>query len=64
MKKFETLSNREILNAAYFYYLDEWYKEVCFLAKNPLDCIAKVRESKLKKILDELHAEVINLENQ
>ena len=49
MKKFETLTELEILNAAYFFYLDYWYKETFILANNPYDCIAKSREPKLKK---------------
>lgn len=64
MKKFETVTDLEILETAYFCYLSKWYKEICILDKNPTNCIAKARELKLKKICDELRAELIKLENQ
>ena len=50
MKKFETVTELEILNAAHSWYLSKWYKEICILDKNPNDYIAKTREPKLKKI--------------
>lgn len=64
MKKFETVTELEILNAAHSWYLSKWYKEICILDKNPNDYIAKTREPKLKKICDELRAEIIKLENE
>lgn len=64
MKKFETLTEYEILSATYSYYLLKWGKEMDFLEKNPDDIIAKSRLPKLSNILDELHNEVVNLKNQ
>lgn len=64
MKKFETVTELEILNAAYSCYLSKWYNEICILKKNSNDFIAKAREPKLRKICDELRAEIIKLENQ
>lgn len=64
MKKFETLTEYEILSATYSYYLLKWGKEMDFLEKNPDDIIAKSRLPKLRNILDELHNEVVNLKNQ
>lgn len=64
MKKFETLTEYEILNATYSYYLLEWGKEMDFLEKNPDDIIAKSRLPELRKILDELAFEIVKLKNQ
>lgn len=64
MKKFETLTDYEILNATYSYYLLKWGDELDFLEKNPDDIIAKSRVPKLRKILDEMHVELLKLKNQ
>lgn len=64
MKKFETLTEYEILNATYSYYLLKWGKEMDFLEKNPDDIIAKSRSTELLKILDELAVEMVKLKNQ
>lgn len=64
MKKFETLTEYEILNATYSYYLLKWGKEMDFLEKNPDDTIAKSRLPELRKILDELAFEIVKLKNQ
>lgn len=64
MKKFETLTEYEILDATYSYYLLKWGKEMDFLEKNPDDIIAKSRLPELRKILDELASEIVNLKNQ
>ena len=64
MKKFETLTEYEILNATYSYYLLKWGKELYFLEKNPDDIIAKSRSTELLKILDELAVEMVKLKNQ
>lgn len=64
MKKFETLTDYEILNATYSYYLLKWGKEMDFLKKNPDDIIAKSRLPELRKILDELAFEIVKLKNQ
>lgn len=64
MKKFETLTDYEILNATYSYYLLKWGKELDFLEKNPDDIIAKSRSTELLKILDELAVEMVKLKNQ
>ena len=64
MKKFETLTEYEILNATYSYYLLKWGKEMDFLEKNPDDIIAKSRLPELRKILDELAFEIVKLKNQ
>lgn len=64
MKKFETLTEHEKLIATYSYYLTMWEDEKVILEKNPDDIIANARELKLKKICDELRAELIKLENQ
>ena len=64
MKKFETLTEYEILNATYSYYLIKWGKEMDFLEKNPDDIIAKSRLPELRKILDELAFEIVKLKNQ
>lgn len=63
MKKFEIVTDYEILNAAYFYYLTKWDNEMCYLEKNPDDIIAKSRVPKLRKILDEMHVELLKLKN-
>lgn len=64
MKKFETLTEYEILNATYSYYLLKWGKELDFLEKNPDDIIAKSKSTELLKILDELAVEMVKLKNQ
>lgn len=64
MKKFETLTDYEILNATYFYYLTLWGNEKDFLEKNPDDIIANSRLPELHKILDELAIELAKLKNQ
>lgn len=64
MKKFETLTEYEILNATYSYYLLKWGKELDFLEKNSDDIIAKSRSTELLKILDELAVEMVKLKNQ
>lgn len=64
MKKFETLTDYEILNATYSYYLLKWSDELDFLEKNPDDIIAKSKSTELVKILDELAVEIIKLKNQ
>lgn len=64
MKKFETLTDYEILNATYSYYLLKWGKEKDFLEKNPDDIIANSRLPELRKILDELAIELVKLKNQ
>lgn len=64
MKKFETLTDYEILNATYSYYLLKWGDELDFLEKNPDDIIAKSRVPELRKILDELASELLKLKNQ
>nr|DAL64133.1 MAG TPA_asm: hypothetical protein [Caudoviricetes sp.] len=64
MKKFETLTDYEILNATYSYYLLKWGDELDFLEKNPDDIIAKSKSTELVKILDELAVEIVKLKNQ
>lgn len=64
MKKFETLTDYEILNATYSYYLLRWGDELDFLEKNPDDIIAKSKSTELVKILDELAVEIVKLKNQ
>lgn len=63
MKKFETLTDYEILNATYSYYLLKWGDELDFLEKNPDDIIAKSKSTELVKILDELAVEIVKLKN-
>ena len=63
MKKFETLTDYEILNATYSYYLLKWGDELDFLEKNPDDIIAKSKSTELVKILDELAVEMVKLKN-
>lgn len=64
MKKFETLTDYEILNATYSYYLLKWSDELDFLEKNPDDIIAKSKSTELVKILDELAVEIIKLKKR
>ena len=47
MKKFETLTDYEILNATYSYYLLKWGDELDFLEKNPDDIIAKSKSTEI-----------------
>lgn len=62
MKKFETVTDYEILVAASSYYLGLLLKEYKILEKNPHDRIANSKYSRLCKIYDELHCEIVILE--
>ena len=62
MKKFETVTDYEILVASNSHYLALLLKEYKILEKNPHDCIANSRYSKLCKIYDEIHDEIVILE--
>lgn len=55
MKKFENVSEREILNAAWIYFSEQYLSECEFLENHPTNEPAKVNKAKLRKITDELH---------
>ena len=62
MKKFETITEYELIKAAYFYYLDKWYNEDKKLEENPNDIIAQHKVKEYWKIQKELHDRIVELE--
>ena len=62
MKKFENVSEYEILSVAWLHYLELYQKESEIFKKNPSDKIAEFRKDKYKKISDELHDACLDLE--
>lgn len=61
MRKFENLTDFELLNGAYGYYLDEWAKSVHFCIENPDDRLSKLKEARYEKIVDELHDRIVEI---
>ena len=68
MKKFETLTDLEILYYAYECILDRWSKETDIkeelIAKKLCTDISDARLAKLDAKLAELHAEILRLERR
>lgn len=62
MKKFETITEYELIKAAHSYYLDKWYNEDKKLEENPNDIIAQCKVKEYWKIQKELHDRILELE--
>ena len=63
MKKMNTVSELDILYAAWLHYLELFAMECDNLERNPSDLIALHWKGEYQKIVDELHDEIIRLEN-
>ena len=63
MKKFETLSEIEILNAAWLYYLNREQMEEARYKQSPSSELARYRYEREKAREEELHAELVRLDN-
>ena len=64
MRKLNSISELDILHAAWLHYLELWSNEVTRLENNPDDIIALHWKSEYQKIVDELHDEIIRLEHK
>lgn len=62
MKKFETMTELELLNAAYKTVLGRWAREREFVGENPANEIAVYHMNRYWAMLKELSAEIIRLE--
>ena len=63
MKKFETLTDIEILNAAWLYYLNREQREEERYRQAPTSELAKYRYEREKAREEELYEELVRLEN-
>ena len=63
MKQFTTLSEIEILTAAWSYYLDREQTELERYRQCPTSKLAKYRYEREKSREEELHDELVRLEN-
>ena len=64
MKKFKSLSEIDILQAAFLHYLELWSNQCTRLEKNPDDVISLHYKSVYQKITDELRDEIIRIQNK
>lgn len=62
MKKFETITEYELIEAALSFYLEKWYNENKRLEKNPDDIIAQYKVKEYWKIYNELRDRILELE--
>lgn len=64
MKKFSTVSEYEVISAAYSYYLQLWSREVDLIRENPdSDCAREMRHY-YWGICEELHEELLILDKE
>ena len=63
MKKFETLTDIEIINAAWLYYLNREQREEERYKQDPSSELARARYEREKAREEELHDELVRLEN-
>ena len=63
MKQFTKLTEIEILNAAWIYYLNRQLEEEELYRQTPLSELAKYRYEEEKAKADEIHDELVRLEN-
>lgn len=64
MKKLKTLSEFEVISAAWYYYLDQWLKYKEALELHPNNGIIKIKYNKVKAIEEELHAVILKIEQK
>ena len=68
MKKFTTITEYDLLNAAYYTILDKWVRESDRFGKSVDDghpsYIARTRRDKYKRQLDELHGVILEMEEE
>lgn len=61
MRKFENLTDFELLNGAYGYYLVQWQEAHSYRVENPHDRLARSREERYDKMVEELYARLLEI---
>lgn len=64
MKNFSTVSEYDVINAAYLFYLDLWSREIDVLQENPEDEYALQMRHHYWGICKELHEELLILDKK
>lgn len=62
MKEFTTITEKELLQAAWYNLIARWSKEDDILEKDPDNSIAKSRSKKLEAQCDELRTRILEIE--